>query len=67
MLRLKPKICNLIKKTLVSRSGRSNQHQDLDAILEEVNKTLKLLIPPIPSQQHWQIAACNCTKFMMVT
>jgi len=68
MLRLKPEIRNLIeKKTLVSRSGRSNQHQGLDAILEEVNKALKSLIPPIPSQRHWQIAARNCTKFMMVT
>ncbi|RHZ45106.1 hypothetical protein Glove_691g8 [Diversispora epigaea] len=28
-----------------------------DTILEEINKALKSLIPPIPSQQHWKIAA----------
>ena len=33
-------------------------------MLEEVNKALKSLIPPIPSQRHWEIAARNCTKFM---
>ncbi|CAG8625127.1 21005_t:CDS:2, partial [Racocetra persica] len=35
-----------------------------DAILEEINKSLKSLIPLIPSQQHWEIAARNCTKFV---
>ncbi|CAG8654868.1 3207_t:CDS:2, partial [Diversispora eburnea] len=35
-----------------------------DAILEEINKALKSLIPPIPSQWHWEIAACNYTKFL---
>ncbi|CAG8842866.1 30449_t:CDS:2, partial [Racocetra persica] len=29
-----------------------------------INKALKSLIPPIPSQRHWEIAACNCTKFL---
>ncbi|RHZ57715.1 hypothetical protein Glove_384g34 [Diversispora epigaea] len=40
------------------------QHQGLDAILEEVNKTLKTLIPPVPQYHHWKIAARNCKKFL---
>ncbi|RIB06741.1 hypothetical protein C2G38_2147907 [Gigaspora rosea] len=64
MLRLKPEIRNLIQERIVtSRSKLSNQHQGHDAILEEINKSLKSLIPPIPSQRHWEIAARNCTKF----
>jgi hypothetical protein len=64
MLRLKPEIRNLIQeKIVISRSGFLNQHQGLDAILEEINKALKSLIPPIPSQRHWEIAARNCIKF----
>ena len=43
-----------------SQSKPSNQHQDHDAILEEINKALKSLIPSSPSQQHWEIAARNC-------
>ncbi|KAF0427632.1 hypothetical protein F8M41_005997 [Gigaspora margarita] len=41
-----------------------DQYQGLDAILEEINKALKFLIPPIPSQHHWEIAARNCMKFI---
>lgn len=44
-----------------------NQHQGLDAILEEINKTLKTLIPPVPTQKHWNMAARNCIKFMAVS
>ncbi|CAG8773276.1 13626_t:CDS:2, partial [Rhizophagus irregularis] len=40
------------------------QHQGLDAILEEVNKALKTLIPPVSQQRHWEIAARNCKKFL---
>ena len=43
-----------------------SQHQGLDAILEEVNKALKALVPPVPTQKHWEIAARNCIKFLMV-
>lgn len=65
MLRLKPEICSLIQEKIVtSRSKLLDQHQGHDAILEEINKTLKSLIPPIPSQRHWEIAARNCTKFL---
>jgi hypothetical protein len=64
MLRLKPEIRNLIQeKIVISRSGFLNQHQGLDAILEEINKVLKSLIPPISLQRHWEIAAYNCIKF----
>jgi len=34
--------------------------------MEEVNKTLKTLIPPIPQHHHWKIAARNCKKFLEV-
>ena len=62
---LHPEIRQLIEQNVVVlRSGWSNQHQGLDAILEEVNKMLKTLIPPIPAQKHWEMAARNCTKFM---
>ncbi|RHZ83778.1 hypothetical protein Glove_87g140 [Diversispora epigaea] len=65
MLRLKPEVCNLIQERIVtSRSKLLNQHQGHDAILEEFNRVLKSLIPPIPSQRHWEIAARNCTKFL---
>lgn len=52
---------------MVSHSGLYNQHQGMDAIIEEVNKILKALIPPIPQQHHWIIAAHNCKKFFQVT
>ncbi len=53
MLRLKPEIYSLIQEKIVTlRSKLLDQHQDHDAILEEINKTIKSLIPPIPSQRH---------------
>ncbi len=65
MLRLKPEIYSLIQEKIVtSRSKLLDQYQGHDAILEEINKALKSLIPPIPSQRHWKIAARNCTKFL---
>lgn len=65
---LRPEIKKLIEEnSVVSRSGWLNQHQGLDAILEEINKSLKALIPPVPTQKHWEIAARNCTKFMSVS
>jgi len=67
LMHLYPKICQIIKQnSVILRLGWANQHQGLDAILEEINKTLKALIPPIPSQKHWEIVARNCTKFMKV-
>jgi len=67
LMQLDPIIQDIIKKNcVVSRSGLFNQHQGLDAILEEVNKTLKTLIPPIPQIRHWKIAAQNCKKFLQV-
>jgi hypothetical protein len=38
----------------------------MDAVLEEINKTLKSLIPPVPQLKHWKIAARNCKKFFQV-
>jgi hypothetical protein len=65
---LKPPVRKNIEKALViSRSGLWNQHQGLDAILEEFNKSLKSMIPPVPSQHHWEIAARNCKNFMKVS
>jgi hypothetical protein len=64
-LRLKPEINKLVQERVVtSRSKLSNQHQGHDAILEEINKQLKSLVPSIPLQRHWEIAARNCTKFV---
>ena len=64
-LRLRPEIDKLIQERIVtSRSKLSDQHQGHDAILEEINKTLKSLVPSIPSQRHWDIAARNYTKFL---
>ncbi len=66
-MRLRPEVQNIIKENcVVSRSGIYEQHQGLDAILEEVNKTLKTLIPPVPQYHHWKIAARNCKKFLEV-
>ncbi|RIB16872.1 hypothetical protein C2G38_2188862 [Gigaspora rosea] len=65
LMRLNPKVKQCIELySVISRSGYSNQHQGLDAILEKVNKYLKALIPPVPSQKHWKIAARNCMKFI---
>jgi hypothetical protein len=66
-MKLHPNIRNIIEQNyLISRSGLINQHQGMDAILEEINKALKALIPPIPQQHHWIIAAHNCKKFFQV-
>lgn len=68
LMKLHPNIHNIIEKnSVISRSGLCDQHQGIDAILEEVNKNLKSLIPPIPQPKHWQIAARNCKKFIQVT
>ncbi|RHZ49681.1 hypothetical protein Glove_518g13 [Diversispora epigaea] len=65
MQKLKPPIHDMIEKyCVISRSEYKNQHQGLDTILEEINKTLKSLVPPVPSQHHWEIAARNCMNFM---
>ncbi|KAF0484107.1 hypothetical protein F8M41_023090 [Gigaspora margarita] len=57
LMKLHPEIHNIIEKTcIVSRSGHSEQHQGLDAIIEEVNKALKSLIPLVPQDHHWKIA-----------
>ncbi len=47
----------------MSRSGIYEQHQGLDAIIEEVNKALKALIPPVSQYHHWKVAARNCKRF----
>ena len=54
------------KHCVLYRPGLSNQHQGLDAILEEVNKTLKSLIPSAPQLRHWKIAARNLKKIFQV-
>ena len=65
MLWLKLEIYNLIQKRIITLWSKIlNQHQDHDAILEEINKAFKSLIPPIPLQRHWEIAARNCIKFL---
>lgn len=65
--KLHPTIRDIIEQnSVVSRSGLYNQHQGMDAILEEVNKALKTLIPPVPQERHWIIAARNCKKFFQV-
>ncbi|RHZ81220.1 hypothetical protein Glove_122g71 [Diversispora epigaea] len=64
LMRLYPEVCETIEKNcVVSRSGIYEQHQGLDAIIEEVNKALKALIPPVPQYHHWKVAARNCKKF----
>ncbi|KAF0334032.1 hypothetical protein F8M41_016740 [Gigaspora margarita] len=56
LMRLNPEIKKHIELySVISRSGYSNQHQGLDAILEEINKYLKALILPIPSQKYWRM------------
>ena len=68
LLCLRPEIRKYIQScSVLSRSGYRNQHQGLDAVLEEINKALKALIPPTPSQRHWEIAARNCVKFIKVS
>lgn len=67
LLQLHPNVRKLIENNcVVSRSGSYNQHQGMDAILEEINKGLKSLIPPVPQFHHWEIAARNFKKFLQV-
>ena len=66
-MQLYPKVQNIIEENcVISRSGIYEQHQGLDVILEEVNKTLKTLIPSVPQYHHWKIATRNCKKFLEV-
>ena len=46
------------ERIVTSRSKLSDQHQG------HRNQTLKSLVPSIPSQRHWEIAARNYTKFL---
>ncbi|RIB22253.1 hypothetical protein C2G38_2174373 [Gigaspora rosea] len=63
LMQLDPTIRDIVDKySVVSRSGLFNQHQGLDAILEEFNKVLKSLIPPIPQERHWKVTARNFAK-----
>ncbi|RIB18284.1 hypothetical protein C2G38_2142201 [Gigaspora rosea] len=55
LLNLKPQIHENIENF---------SHQGLDAIIEEINKALKSLIPPVPLQHHWEIAARNYVNFL---
>ncbi|KAF0551460.1 hypothetical protein F8M41_023403 [Gigaspora margarita] len=65
LLNLKPQIRETIENiSVISRSGLHNQHQGLDAIMEEINKALKSLISPVPSQHYWEIAARNYINFL---
>jgi hypothetical protein len=67
LIKLHPDIRNIIENNCtISRSGFFNQHQGLDAILEEVNKALKTLISPVPQLHHWETAARNCRRFFKV-
>lgn len=67
LMQLHPDIRRIVEENcVVSRSGIYEQHQGLDAIMEEVNKTLKTLIPPVPQYRHWKIAARNCKRFFEV-
>ncbi|KAF0554870.1 hypothetical protein F8M41_018497 [Gigaspora margarita] len=67
LLYLKPHVRDVIENvSVVSHSGLHNQHQGFDTVMEEINKTLKSLIPSVPSQRHWEIAARNFTNFTKV-
>ncbi|CAG8551857.1 6642_t:CDS:2 [Scutellospora calospora] len=53
LLRLYSEIRKIVELySIISRSSYCNQHQGLDAILEEINKYLKALILPISTQRH---------------
>ena len=53
LMQLSPEIREIVEKNcVVSRSGIYEQHQGLDAIIEEINKALKALIPPILQDHH---------------
>jgi len=48
MMQLWSKVLEMIEKyCVISKSDIYKQHQGFDAIIEEVNKTLKTLIPSI--------------------
>jgi len=50
MLWLKPEIYNLIQERIITSWFKLlDQYQSHDAIIKEINKALKLLIPPISS------------------
>jgi len=63
MLRLKPEICKLIQERIMtSRSKLSNQYQCHDAILEEINKALKSLVPlhlHSSIEKSWHVIVLN--------
>ena len=53
LMRLHLEVRDVIEKNcIVSGSGIYEQHQGLDAIIEEINKTLKTLIPSVPQLHH---------------
>ena len=63
-MRLHSEVYETIKKNcVISRSGIYEQHQGLDAIIEEVNKALKALIPSVPQYHYWKVAVRNCKRF----
>ncbi|KAF0562000.1 hypothetical protein F8M41_014591 [Gigaspora margarita] len=65
LMQLYPEVHNIVENnSVISRSGICNQHQELDAIIEEINKNLKVLIPSVPQYHYWKIAARNCKKFV---
>ncbi|KAF0545762.1 hypothetical protein F8M41_001936 [Gigaspora margarita] len=65
LMQLYPKVYDIVENnSVIYRSGICNQHQGLDAIIEEINKNLEALIPPVPQYHHWKIAARNCKKFV---
>ncbi|CAG8656241.1 3944_t:CDS:2, partial [Scutellospora calospora] len=63
LMQLCPEIRDVMKRNcIVSQSGIYEQYQGLDVIIEEINKTLKALIPPILQDCHWKIVAHNCKE-----
>ncbi|CAG8659696.1 33257_t:CDS:2, partial [Gigaspora margarita] len=60
LMHLYPEIHQIIEyNSVVAQLGLSNQYQRLGAILEKINRILKMLILPILTQKHWEIAARN--------
>ena len=58
---LRPEIDKLVQERIVtSRSKLSDQHQGHDAILEEINKTLKSLVP-LTVATALRVRIRNCT------
>lgn len=59
-LRYPPKICQLVNKfEAISRSGRASAHQGTDAVLEEMNKSVKHWISGLPSASAWESVVRN--------